>query len=108
MWIGCDIVNINRIKDPYKIARRILSEQEYEQFSNYSSNRQKEFLAGRFAAREAIIKALPIPLKLKEIVVEPPKEIQYQGYTIQVSIAHDGGFAMATALVQRKESHENI
>ena len=93
---------------PYKIARRILSEQEYEQFSNYSSNRQKEFLAGRFAAREAIIKALPIPLKLKEIVVEPPKEIQYQGYTIQVSIAHDGGFAMATALVQRKESHENI
>ena len=85
MWIGCDIVNIDRIKDPYKIARRILSEQEYEQFSNYSSNRQKEFLAGRFAAREAIIKALPIPLKLK-----------------------DGGFAMATALVQRKESHENI
>ena len=77
--IGCDIVNIDRIKDPYKIARRILSEQEYEQFSNYSSNRQKEFLAGRFAAREAIIKALPIPLKLKEIVVEPPKEIQYQG-----------------------------
>lgn len=108
MWIGCDIVNIDRIKDPYKIARRILSEQEYEQFSNYSSNRQKEFLAGRFAAREAIIKALPIPLKLKEIVVEPPKEIQYQGYTIQVSIAHDEGFAMATALVQRKESHENI
>lgn len=108
MWIGCDIVNIDRIKDPYKIARRILSEQEYEQFSNYSSNRQKEFLAGRFAAREAIIKALPIPLKLKEIVVEPPKEIQYQGYTIQVSIAHDGGFAMATSLVQRKESHENI
>ena len=46
MWIGCDIVNIDRIKDPYKIARRILSEQEYEQFSNYSSNRQKEFWQG--------------------------------------------------------------
>lgn len=108
MWIGCDIVQIDRIKEPQKIAKRILSKQEYEQFLNYSFARQKEYVAGRFAAREAIIKALPIPLEIKEIVVEPPKAIQYQGYTIQVSIAHDGGFAMATALVQRKESNENI
>lgn len=106
MWIGCDIIKMDRIQDPVSLAFRILSPQEYERFQSYSNHRRIEFLAGRFAAREAIIKALPVELKVKEIVVEPKTIILYQGYQIQVSISHDGDYAMATALVQKEDSHE--
>lgn len=107
MRIGCDIVKIDRIQDPINLAKRILSDKELNIFVTYSDDRQKEFLAGRFAAREAIIKALPVPLKLKEIEIDPVNIMMYKGYKIQVSISHDGGFAMAMALVIKENDHEN-
>lgn len=99
MWIGCDIVKMSRIKNLDALAKRILSQSEFDLFESYPEHRQREFLAGRFAAREAIIKALPISLGLKDIVIMPKQDIEYKGYTIRVSISHDGNYAMAMALV---------
>lgn len=64
------------------IAERLLSPKEYSQFQELHGQRQKEFLAGRFAAREAIVKALPIPVAYSEIEVNPKDVIHYQGYQI--------------------------
>lgn len=103
--IGCDITCIDRFKDGHSIAKRILSQTEYEMYQEYTGKRKEEFLAGRFAAREAIVKALPIELHTREIVI--PKEywkeaLVYQGYEIQLSISHDGNMAMAVAVVNKR------
>ena len=102
--IGCDLVQLDRLQNVKGIVTRWLSLQEYRQFQELHGQRQKEFLAGRFAAREAIVKALPIPVAYLEIEVDPKDVIHYQGYQIQVSISHDGPFAMAVAIACKEES----
>lgn len=59
--IGTDLVHIPRItallvKHGDKIAQRILSDNEFKQFQQ--ANNQANFLAKRFAAKEATAKAL--------------------------------------------------
>ncbi|RUL53663.1 MULTISPECIES: holo-ACP synthase [Lysinibacillus] len=59
--IGLDIVEIIRVKKAIerseKFQNRILSERELNIFNQLSETRQVEFLAGRFAAKEAYSKA---------------------------------------------------
>ncbi|MDR2833996.1 MAG: holo-ACP synthase [Streptococcaceae bacterium] len=59
--IGTDIVDITRIlyviKKKPTFAQRVLTEVEYNYYKTYSGRRQAEFLAGRFAAKEAFSKA---------------------------------------------------
>lgn len=60
--IGLDIIEIERIEKVMartdKFKKRILSDRELAIFSTYSPSRKVEFLAGRFAAKEAFSKAL--------------------------------------------------
>lgn len=60
--IGLDIVNLKRIESAYlrreTFAIRILTERERGTFETLSDKRKIEFLAGRFAAKEAYAKAL--------------------------------------------------
>ncbi|QDQ01099.1 holo-ACP synthase [Lysinibacillus fusiformis] len=60
--IGLDIVEIERITKVMtrssKFKNRILSEREQTLFATHSDTRKIEFLAGRFAAKEAFSKAL--------------------------------------------------
>ncbi|MBX8945069.1 MULTISPECIES: holo-ACP synthase [Lysinibacillus] len=60
--IGLDIVEIDRIakamKRTDKFKDRILTINEKKIFDGYSETRKIEFLAGRFAAKEAFSKAL--------------------------------------------------
>ncbi|KOP81111.1 4'-phosphopantetheinyl transferase [Lysinibacillus sp. FJAT-14745] len=60
--IGLDIVEIDRITKAMsrtnKFKDRILSERERILFDAHSETRRIEFLAGRFAAKEAFSKAL--------------------------------------------------
>ena len=60
--IGIDIIELDRIealiKKGEKLTKRILTPKEYSRFSELSSHRQVEFLAGRFAAKEAFSKAM--------------------------------------------------
>ncbi len=59
--IGLDLVEIDRIDRAVsrneRFARRILSTREYETYATLQSKRRLEFLAGRFAAKEAFSKA---------------------------------------------------
>ncbi|MET4561262.1 holo-[acyl-carrier protein] synthase [Lysinibacillus parviboronicapiens] len=60
--IGLDIVEIERIAKVMarsnKFMERILSQREQTIFATHSETRKIEFLAGRFAAKEAFSKAL--------------------------------------------------
>ncbi len=52
--VGIDVVDISRIDE--RIARKILTERELEEFEE--SSRRTEYLAGRFALKEAFFKAI--------------------------------------------------
>ncbi|MDH3326962.1 MAG: holo-ACP synthase [Gammaproteobacteria bacterium] len=62
--IGTDIVQISRMKDNLdkhglRFAKRILSAVEFAEFENVkNANSQGAFLAKRFAAKEAAVKAI--------------------------------------------------
>jgi len=57
MEVGIDIVKIERFKSKTKLAQRILSEEELDIYNTYNNENAKMlFLAGRFAAKEAIFK----------------------------------------------------
>jgi len=62
--IGVDIVEFKRIKEikhPAKFVDKILSEKEKEVYVTFANEkRQLEYLAGLFAIKEAIYKALPV------------------------------------------------
>jgi holo-[acyl-carrier protein] synthase len=109
--IGVDIVDIARFEAAVnrvpRLAERILT--EYERGQPIASQ------AARFAAKEALAKALKAPrgLRWKDVEVlkgpanEPllritgtvAAEAQRQGVTQwQVSLAHDGGYAIAVVL----------
>ena len=60
--IGTDVVSIPRMREVYsrhsdKLVKRILSAREYLEFTQMSDTRGVEFLAGRFAVKEAMAKA---------------------------------------------------
>lgn len=60
--IGIDIIELSRIDDlltrQKKLIDRILTPRERDRFETLSGSRRVEFLAGRFAAKEAFSKAM--------------------------------------------------
>lgn len=60
--IGMDIVDIDRIQKACEkretFPNRVLTEKEHLLYHKLSGKRQAEFLAGRFAAKEAFAKAM--------------------------------------------------
>jgi len=119
--IGVDIVDKRRIgellqKFGDKLPLRVLGADELTVFEQRSD--QTEFLAGRFAAKEALIKALGGLLEQRppynEIQILPDQSGQpvvrftsgsaaLEGYSFQVSISHEKNYAVAMALGQREE-----
>ena len=99
MAVGVDIVKISRIKDADVFAKGILSQKEFLIYE--SKNKKEEFLAGRFAAKEAFSKAkkegLKIPLKEIEVLYKENGSpyIFYKNKEYDVSISHDGDYAIA-------------
>ena len=59
MGIGVDIVELSRLDiENERFVRHILSDEEYEIFQSFpTEKRKREYLGGRFAAKEAYLKA---------------------------------------------------
>ena len=56
--IGVDICHLERLKDLDSLAKRILHDNEYQVFlSKKTFKHQREYLGGRFAVKEAYVKA---------------------------------------------------
>ena len=98
MRIGCDIVQIQRIRP--SLAHKILSKNEQRIYQTLKEQRAIEFLAGHFAAKEAVFKTLDKPVDFKDIeltydhIGRPICNIE----NVQISISHEKEYAMAVAL----------
>lgn len=96
--LGCDIVEHGRVK--LKLARIILTEKELIEFE--SKVNQIEYLASRFAAKEAIIKATNKKYLLNEIEIynnlDGSPATNVEGITL--SISHEKNYSIATAIWQ--------
>lgn len=77
--LGTDVVDIRRVEQLIQrggawLERRILSDAEQRLAANLATLRKVEFLAGRFAAKEAIAKATGQGLghlRMREVSIEP-------------------------------------
>lgn len=105
MKIGCDVVDLRRIQiDNLPFVNGILSENELEIFAKRKDKR--EFLGGRFAAKEAFLKALGSGLsgaRMKDIDIRYKEGGQpyifFKEQTYDVSISHDGDYAFAVVIL---------
>lgn len=120
--IGSDIVNIKRIERIFikynnRFIDRILNIKEKEVFCSLSLKRQINFLAKRYAAKEAISKALGTGigefLQFKNIIISnnslgkptvsvySPNIPNINNYKIDISISDDYPTAIAFAIVSQ-------
>ncbi len=107
--VGIDIVKVDRIKkmkEVYgvKFLNRIYSRRELEYSLRLS--RPFETLAGKFAAKEAIIKASGIKLPFKKIEIlnnstgAPFTNIP----NTKISISHEKEYAIAIAITEEEQT----
>ncbi len=108
LGIGTDIVDISRVRKAISNAflAKVLSGEELEKAASMSEERKIQFTAGRFAAKEAIIKALSgheVP-DLRDLNItnneKGKPEIVYKGYKLEISISHEKDYAIAFAVLQ--------
>ncbi|AYW46173.1 holo-ACP synthase [Tetragenococcus koreensis] len=111
---GLDVVELGRIKniihEKPKLIKRILTEKEYQLFSQLSAKRQIEFLGGRFACKEAFAKAWGTgigKISLQEIEVLPNSAgapvVTASPFTegaVFVSITHTDELALAQIVLE--------
>jgi NAD(P)H-hydrate epimerase len=110
--VGVDVAAVPRVAEAYakfgqRFLRKFLSEREIA-YCGDSAERQ----AGRWAAKEAIGKAMPTGVprpRMRDVEILPSDDgrphvrvaphTTLTGRTIDVSIAHDGHFAVAVAVI---------
>lgn len=104
--VGIDIIEINRVINDDEFIKKLLSSKEIKMFkaAKYFLPRQLEFLAGRWALKEAIFKALPQEkLNFKDIDIsynefhQPVTKIK--NYQLLLSLSHNETTAIAIAIV---------
>lgn len=107
--IGTDILELDRLdKINDGFVKHVLSKEEIDVYNNYSEIRKKEYLGGRFAAKEAIIKCLSgieIP-NMRDIIILNNNEgkpiVRYKDYEINLSISNEEHYAISTAILEYK------
>lgn len=117
--VGIDIVEIQRIKETYsrygeRFARKILSNSELRNF--YKNKNKISFLAKRFAAKEAVGKALGVGIKNGSILknIEIKNDLNGKPFVninnikklnmaekkeIHISLSDEKKYAVANALI---------
>lgn len=109
--IGIDIVEIKRVRKLIKqYSNRFLDRTFTKNEIQYCQNKPNpaQHYAGRFAAKEALIKAYGKPLVLKEIEIDKGPRIRLAGsanktlknHKIFLSISHDHEYAVAQVILQ--------
>jgi holo-[acyl-carrier protein] synthase len=111
--IGIDLVELNRIKEILertpRFAERILTSYEIDLFLQLKGHRQIEFIAGRFAAKEAFSKALGtgIGAQLSFLHIEISKDANGKPMIrkpfaegVHLSITHSRQYATAQVVIE--------
>ena len=101
--IGIDCIKISRIDLRYV---KYLSENELIMMKKFTStNRKKEFCAGRWALKEAIFKAIPsIGKKFSQIDIfyneQKQPSITLKNHKVWLSLSHEKDLAVAICVVE--------
>ncbi|MCD5325847.1 MULTISPECIES: holo-ACP synthase [Pontibacillus] len=113
--IGVDLVEIERIEQSLnsnqRFLQRILTEKEQQLLKNITApKRQAEFVAGRFAAKEAFAKAMGTGIGKEYAFLDiavlrtdkgaPMIEVKNFPYSIWLSIAHSQSHAIAQVVIE--------
>ncbi|RDW15087.1 holo-ACP synthase [Oceanobacillus chungangensis] len=116
--IGIDIIELERIKGSLernnRFVDRILTENEMNLFIRLQNHHRKvEFLAGRFAAKEAFSKAVGTgigKLSFHDIEVLPDRNgaptitaYGYEAYRSFISITHSREYAVAQVVIEGED-----
>lgn len=114
--VGIDIVEFAEIKAKLsdKFVNRILSEAELKVYSKFKKEKRKlEFIAGRFAVKEAytkVYKSFDVPLNFKDVSVlndefgAPYIESSYKpNDELHVSISHSKNYVVAIVMINKKD-----
>lgn len=101
--VGTDIIENSRVD--LKIAKRILTEFEYEKYIQINDGLKQEYLASRFAAKEAIVKATDKMLTINQIEIAntasgKPYCRNIDG--IHLSISHENKYSVAYAIYEKE------
>jgi holo-[acyl-carrier protein] synthase len=107
--VGVDIVQVSRLKP--ELAKRILTTEEMTVFEQISSTqKQLEYLAGRFCVKEAIIKAIghtkyvigmrDITIMNDEMGMPYVKTPVYEDIRFQISLSHEKEYSVGMCLIQ--------
>ncbi len=107
--IGVDIVKISRIKN--KFANRILSRKETDVFDAFKFEARKtEYLAGRFALKEAIIKAIgrtKHKVGMRDLCIlndatGMPHLVfpEYEDIKIHISLSHEKDYCVGMCVIE--------
>lgn len=102
--IGIDIVHLNRLRLTDSFLSKVLTDEEKKEYREKKTDKKRrEYLGGRFAAKEAIFKATQDPKYLSYAVLYDEDKRPYvkDHPEIEVSISHDGDYAVAIAEVKR-------
>jgi phosphopantetheine--protein transferase-like protein len=101
--IGVDLAKISRFDHQQPLAIKILSAEEFHHYQTHAQ--PATYLAGRFAGKEAFIKAYqpsPLPdLPTIEVLNHPDGApfIRYNNQIYSVSISHDGEYVVAMVII---------
>ncbi|MCM3768033.1 holo-ACP synthase [Neobacillus niacini] len=110
--IGIDIIELSRIEElisrQKKFVDRILTEAEKQRFEDLPVRRKVEFLAGRFAAKEAFAKAVGtgIGKDLSFLDIEIASDDLGKPYIVKpeakghLSISHSRDYAVAQVILE--------
>lgn len=112
---GVDIVEIGRIRklveSQPRFPDRVLTENEKTIYSTYNERRRAEFLAGRWAAKEAFSKAkgtgIGKGLSFLDIEIEAdlqgrPTVTKPMTDGVHLSISHSEQYAIAQVIIEKK------
>ncbi|GAA0322040.1 holo-ACP synthase [Bacillus carboniphilus] len=111
--IGIDIIEKDRIQKVVnrqpRFPKRILTENELKEYNRYPLKRKVEFLAGRFAAKEAYAKAKGVgigeELSFQSIEIQrdergKPFYAKPESKGVHLSISHSHEFVVAQAIIE--------
>ncbi|MGT2929399.1 holo-ACP synthase [Streptococcus dentasini] len=110
---GIDLQEISKVQEAYEknpvFAKKVLTDLEFERFSDLSGQRQMEYLAGRWSAKEAFAKAwgtgigklrfhdIEIATNEKGAPIISSSVFSGRSY---VSISHSGNFVQASVILE--------
>ncbi len=103
MPIGIDLTYIPRFKNKENLAKKVLNDEELKLY--YEAKNKEEFLASRFALKEALIKYLELDIlaiDLKDIKVKKKENgaiyVLYKDKIYDASLSHENDYCVGVVV----------